>query len=522
MNRDIISNEKFQEMQENLKEYMRAKAPLDDHIVTNNRWYEEQHQPPKTTVGGDMIAPTTGFLFHALASKHADAMDAFPSIRILERQPEGKATAELLSKMIPAELSRMSFRDTYSRGWWYKLKHGAACYGVFYSPEEQGIQIKRLDLLHTYWAPGIENIQDSPYLFLLSSVRRSEIVRRYPDAQDKNLDSGFHLYRQQGDVPAEGFVAVVDCYEKMTDPSGKTIVHLTKFCGDAVLDSTLFYPELLEKGLYEHGKYPVVMDVLYPQDSSPVGFGLVDIAKNPQCYIDKLDEIISRNALAAGKMRWMVKDNGGVNENELLDMGQDLIHVAGSLGEENIRAFQPRALDPYIIQHRQNKITELKEITGNRDVTGGGLDKSVTGYNAIRVLQDSGQKLMRDMLQESYRAIQEMMHMCIRLIRQFYVGEHLFPVDRDGEREFLRWSGQTAADSHFDFDIKILPQRPDTSAQDTANALALELFRTGFFRSDRYKEAEMALKIMEFDGKNQVEMMLRPSAEPSENTDFAE
>lgn len=32
-----------------------------------------------------------------------------------------------------------------------------------------------------------------------------------------------------------------------------------------------------------------VFDVLYPDEDSPVGFGFVDIVKNPQLYIDKLD-----------------------------------------------------------------------------------------------------------------------------------------------------------------------------------------------------------------------------------------
>ena len=49
-----------------------------------------------------------------------------------------------------------------------------------------------------------------------------------------------------------------------------------------------------EDGIYDHGMYPFVFDVLYPDEDSPVGFGFVDIVKNPQLYIDKLDGLISR------------------------------------------------------------------------------------------------------------------------------------------------------------------------------------------------------------------------------------
>ncbi len=510
MMKEFLKDEKFREMKETLKVYMRAKSEYDEHIVRNNDWYRKQYMENiRMSSDGEIISPTTGFLFNALASKHADAMDAYPTVTLLERTPEGRAIAKKLSSVLPFELERTDFRKTYSRGWWYKLKHGAAAYGVFYHPEEDAVKVSRLDILNICWAPGIEDIQDSPYLFTVTSVPKKDVEARYPEAKDGNLESDFQLYRQGGSILEDGFVAVVDCYEKIRNSKGKEVVHLTKFCGDELLDSTYLHEETYERGLYDHGKYPIVMDVLYPIDGSPVGFGLVDIAKNPQSYIDKLDDIISRNALAAGKMRYMVKDNGGVNEEELLDMNQDLIHVAGGLGEENIRAFQTRALDPYIIEHRQNKIGELKEITGNRDVTGGGVSGNVTGFNAITALQSAGQKMMRDMVYESYTAFGEIMRMYVELMRQFYGEEHLFCVeDEAGERSFVRWLSKEE-NMLLAFDVRLTPARPDDSRQETVNNLAVALFEKGFFDPERKAEAEIALRMMEFPGKVQVEAMLK-------------
>ena len=67
--------------------------------------------------------------------------------------------------------------------------------------------------------------------------------------------------------------------------------------------------------------------------------------------------------MISGKTRFMIKDNGGMNEYELTDLTKDVIHVAGSVGEENIRELQAKPLHSFIIQHRQNKIDELKEVS---------------------------------------------------------------------------------------------------------------------------------------------------------------
>ena len=78
---------------------------------------------------------------------------------------------------------------------------------------------------------------------------------------------------------------------------------------------------------------------MYPDEDSPVGFGMVDIIKNPQMYRDRLDWVISRNAMISGKPRFMIKDNGGLNEYELTDLSKDIIHVAGSVSDENLKKF---------------------------------------------------------------------------------------------------------------------------------------------------------------------------------------
>ena len=54
-----------------------------------------------------------------------------------------------------------------------------------------------------------------------------------------------------------------------------------KFTGETVLYATENDPELRERGWYDHGKYPFVFDVLFPEEGTPAGTGMW-ICANPR------------------------------------------------------------------------------------------------------------------------------------------------------------------------------------------------------------------------------------------------
>ena len=77
--------------------------------------------------------PASAWLFNSIANKHADAMDNYPEPVILPREYNDKDEAKALSSILPVILERNDFEKTYSDAWWYKLKTGTACYGVFWN-----------------------------------------------------------------------------------------------------------------------------------------------------------------------------------------------------------------------------------------------------------------------------------------------------------------------------------------------------------------------------------------------------
>ena len=508
-----ITSERLKIMKEKLADYMAAKQNYDARIVENEKWFKSEHW---RLISGkdqqDMPEPVTAFLFNAIANKHAEIMDSFPMPNILAREEGDEAEAELLSKIIPFQLEQAGFSKIYNKSIWNKLKNGTSAYGVFYNASmhdgEGDIDIKKLDLLNLFWEPGVEDIQDSEYFFIVNMVPNSVIQAKYPFIKDGLSSSGMVTLKSRSDmVDNSNKTMVVDCYYKKVLADGRTVVHLTKFCGDTVLDSSEDRKSTEVDGLYRHGKYPVIFDILYPIEGSPCGFGMIDLAKNPQAYIDRLDYIISKNAMISGKVRWLLREGSGINENELLDISKDVIHTAGSIREDNVKEFQANPLDGYIIGYRNNKIAELKEILGNRDFNQGTTYGGVTAYGAIVALQEAGSKLSRDIITTGYECYSEIIYMCIELIRQFFDGERCYRITgNDGNNKYIKYSNKNISGKLKApvFDVKVQPEKKNPFTRAGQNQTILDFYKMGLFKPENADEALMAIELMSIDGKEKL------------------
>ena len=78
---------------------------------------------------------------------------------------------------------------------------------------------------------------------------------------------------------------------------------------------------------YDHGQYPFVFDPLFVEEDSPAGFGYIDVMKDCQTAIDKMNHAMDENVLLSAKQRYVLSDTAGVNEEELADFSRDIVHV---------------------------------------------------------------------------------------------------------------------------------------------------------------------------------------------------
>lgn len=527
--RPKIGPEEVRHAAQILQKYRRGKAHLEQRIVDNEQFWKMRHweQMEKNGEGGNPNdpQPTSGWLVNCILSKHADAMDCYPEPTVLPREPGDREEAQKLSRILPVILKRNQFKRVYAQAWWRKLKSGCAAYGVFWDGEKLGglgdITIRPVDILNLFWEPGVTDIQDSPHFFSTELVSNEELLARYPQLEDVNLGGGSfsvsrYLYDDTVDTADKSLV--VDWYYH-TEEQGKKILQYCKFVGQTVLyasENDQEDPEMAHRGWYDHGKYPFVFDVLFPEEGSPCGYGYVDLCKSPQKQIDLMNQAILKNTLAAATPRFFIRSDGAINESEYADWTQPFVHTNGNLGTDSIAPIHTAGLDGVYVAFLQSKISEMKETAGNRDVANGGTAGGVTAATAIAALQEAGGKLSRNMIDDSYEAFADVVTLCIELIRQFYSLPRQFRlVGKMGSEEFLTYDshalqGQTIDDGFSngyrvpEFDLEIAAQEENPYKTMEYNQLALQLFQMGFFRADMADQALRCLELMDFKNKDQV------------------
>lgn len=518
----VIGKAEVQRAADLLEAYRRGKQSLDRRILEDERWYRLRHG---AAVRSGEPAPASGWLLNSLLGKHGDMMDNYPAPDVLPREPSDMQDAKTLSRILPVILERSDFEGLYSRNAYPKLRHGTACYGVFWDPEAENgrgdVRVTAVDLLNLFWEPGVRDIQDSRNLFLVTQCDNDLLDAAYPALRGK-LRAPIDSTNQR--IPEDvldrsGKSQVVDWYYKKRLPNGKTIVHFCKFVGSTVLYASENERMFMSQGLYDHGQYPFVLDVLFPLEDSPAGFGYVDLMKGTQGYIDQLDAIILNNARLAGRPRWFYRDACGVNEQEFADFTRDFVHVTGRLDPDDLRQIEVEPLPAFIANHLQNKVEELKETSGNRDFAQGGTNSGVTAASAIAALQEAGSKLSRDLIKGSYRAFTQVCTLVIELIRQFYDDSRAVRITgEDGKPVFLTLGGLARRDRHVAFDIQVRAQKASPFTQMSRNEQAKELYRLGFFRPDLAGQALIALEMMDFDGIETVKKRIAAQAGVQQST----
>lgn len=523
--RPRIGTEEVRRAADILRRYHAGKRQLEQRIIDNEQFWKLRHwqQMEKTGQGGNPAdpQPTSGWLVNCILSKHADAMDCYPEPTVLPREPGDREEAGKLTRILPVILKKNGFKRTYSSAWWYKLKSGCAVYGVFWDAGKLNglgdISIRRMDLLNLFWEPGVTDIQDSPHFFSTELQDREALEERYPQAKGKADRGGWTLSRYLYDdaVDTSGKVLVVDWYYH-TRENGRRVLQYCKFVGDTVLYATENDPDMRDRGWYDHGRYPFVFDVLFPEEGTPTGYGYVDLCKSPQKQIDLMNQAILKNTLASATPRFFVRSDGAVNENEYADWTRPFVHTNGNLGSDSIAPIQTAGLDSVYVAILQSKIAEMKETAGNRDVANGGTAGGVTAATAIAALQEAGGKLSRNMIDDGYEAFFDVVTLCIELIRQFYSLPRQFRLlGVMGQEEFVSYDSRGLQPQAVDdgvvsgyrvpeFDLEVSAQDENPYKTMEYNQLALQLFQMGFFRADMADQALRCLELMDFKNKDRL------------------
>jgi len=527
----IIGDEDIAKATEILARYKRGKAKLEARIKEDELWWELRHWEAigRSEASPDSPRPTSAWLFNAIINKHADAMDNYPVAVVLPREQSDAQSADTLSQVLPVVYEYNDYKQTYSAAWWEKIKHGTAVYGNFWNSEKENglgdIDIRLIDLLSIYWETGVEDIQKSRNVFTVELVDNDLLDEMYPDTVGKRRGSAVEVakYNYDDTIDTSDKSVVVDWYYKVRTPSGQTVVHYVKYCGDTVLYASQNDPTYRDTGYYASGEYPFVFDVLFPEKGSPAGFGYVSICRDPQLYIDELSSNILENSMMGTKRRYFVSKSTNINKEQFADWNEPMVEVDGEISDARIKEIVSAPLDSIYVSVMQMKIDEMKETSANRDVNSGGSGSGVTAAAAISALQEAGNKVSRDMISASYRAHAKISAQCIELMRQFYDEARSFRITGEGnDYNFVDFSNAAIKDQLMGvgadgeemyrkpiFDLKISAQKENPFSRMEQNQRAQELYSMGFFNPERAQEASIALDMMSFDGIDAIKEKVR-------------
>ncbi len=518
-----------------LQEYKSALTKTHNRIKNAENWWKLRNAEEESKfldLGGGFKS-VSSWLHNVIASKHADAMEAYPAPVVLPREEGDKAEATILSSIIPCILEQNAFESTYSDIMWQKCKFGTGAYKIIWDSRKLNglgdITIESANLLNLFWEAGIRDIQKSKYFFHTEMADKDLLYATYPDLLEGKLKGPSMMqttYNFDDTIKTDDKALVIDVYYHK---NGK--LHFIKYVEDIVLFATENETEpytdesgnvigkpMAETGLYDHGLYPYVFDALYPVEGSPCGYGYVDIAANPQTEIDIMKTAFIDNTMMGAKPRYFASESCGVNEEEFLDTNQLIIHVKGAMDKDKLFPMEHKSIDGSYLNLLNSTIQELRETSGNTETSTGSVSGGVTAASAIAALQEASGKGSRDSTLGSYRAYGKLIELCIELIRQFYTGPRKFRiVGKTGAERFIQYSnanlvpvaqgeafGQDLGFTMPVFDIKVAAQKKSRYTTVAQNELALQFYQMGFFNPQNVDQTLACLSLMEFDGKDEL------------------
>lgn len=518
-----IDKLRLEELNTILGKYKAGKAKLDMRVKSAENWwkmrnlFEEQKTTDPKNTG---FRAATAWLHNTIAQKQAAAMEAYPEAMIYPHEQGDEGEAWALSKIIPVILRLGDFESVFSANEWQKAKMGTAIYKVIWDKREHGglgdIVVKRKDILTLFWEPGIADIQDSRYIFDVEMADRDELLEKYPDIlKPEDLKSSFVPEKMpvEDQVYYENKCAVIDCYYKRHG-----ILHYVKYVGEQVLYATENDPFRADRGLYDHGLYPYVFDTLFPVEGSPAGYGYVDIGANCQTRIDLLNTGLTRNSVNGANPRYFARSNGGINEEEFLNVENTIVHYTGSMNKDDIIPIVPPVMNASHLSYQDHLIQEMRETTTNTETSAGSSAGGVTSAAGVQALQNAAMRTSRAANAGTYRAFRKIVYMMIEDIRQFYDAPRQFRIiGENGVPQYITYGnaglkpveGMTIAGVPVpphrpEFDIEVTAERQSTDTKAAMNELGLTLFKMGMLNPMNAEEALIALESMDFKGRDEI------------------
>lgn len=441
------------------------------------------------------------------------------------------------------------------------------------------ITINPIDPLNIFYDPGVTDLQDSKNLFHVNLKDNEELESLYPELKGKlgQNDILTAKYIYDDSVDNSNKTPVVDWYYKK-HINGRQTVQLVSFVNDYIIyasendteqkmevvtqpvmnengdqiysryneegleefatsadyseeelanygfeplteqnEQAVAGSSVAERGIYDHGLYPFVIDNMFHVKGTPIGFSLLDVCKSPQESIDKMKRAMLINTLWGALPHFLTRQDGQLNMEEVLNFNNIMYHFEGNYDEQNLFPMPSPQLSGNHMNLLDMDIKEMRETTGNTDVSQG-IPTGVTSGSAISALQEAAGKTSRLHNKKAYMAYKRIVEMVIELIRQYYNEPRTFRIlGEEGKREYITYTNEKLKlqENGLDFngemmyrlpvfDIEVVPQKQNAYSKNGQNETAITLYDRGVFNPEMADQSIALLECMDFNEKDKV------------------
>lgn len=388
----------------------------------------------------------------------ADQMDNMPEPQLLPERADLIPVVDDMNDAVRYVFSHNQYEKIHRRRVEDFVAVGTAvtqiCWDETMDGGEGNIAIIRWPVESFLWDPLSEDIQNGRACIKVSWHPLSWYAAHYPDvAQYVNAETGEHesvgMTEQQsakyGD-DEELAMMMEYWYRRFDAATKKYTINVAYLAGGALLDHA--------EDVFEHGMYPFVMDVFSCVDGMPVGPGQVDEMAPTMRYINRYMAYIDMNLRMSSKGRILLRKGSGIDKDALANWETDIIE-GDRVSPEDVHWLQNQPFTGMVVQQLLQLQSDIKQDSGQNQMTRGETAGGVTAASAISALQEAGGKITRLRTAVLNHGFSEIVTHVMWLMHQFY----------DKDRRILI-SGQdvdvSAARLMSDRNKKVYPAPPYT------------------------------------------------------------
>ena len=265
----------------------------------------------------------------------------------------------------------------------------------------------------------------------------------------------------------------------------------------------------VQRDVYEHGRYPFVLDVHDQIEGCLVGEGLVKQLTPMMRYINRYAAYADMNARRSSKGRLLVRRSANIDKEALSDWENDIIE-GDSIQTDSLVWMQNQPFNNAITNLMTMFQSDLKADSGANQFTRGETTGGIVSGKAINSLIQAGGKISSMRTEQLKSGFREMIEQIIWLMAQFYDNKRVIMITgREGNRQItvdtkkLFGTKTNGAVNPPPYTVQIEVSSRDPQRIANQNQMFMEAY-TMSAQAQQFFPLSALFQILNLDGKDKI------------------